>query len=81
MAGGECVCGFQNASAVCIYSLRRCSFADKALDRLDFLVAEQAFVRSRDYQGIDFVKRLKVLGVCRVFLFLIVVSFLSGLLM
>eukprot|EP00756_Hemistasia_phaeocysticola_P065639 Hpha_TRINITY_DN8695_c0_g1::TRINITY_DN8695_c0_g1_i1::g.168905::m.168905/K19674/WDR35, IFT121; WD repeat-containing protein 35 len=33
--------------------------AEHALDHQDFVVAEKAFVRCRDYQGIQFVKRLK----------------------
>jgi len=35
--------------------------AEAALDQLDFTVAEKAFVRFEDYQGIQFVKRLKLL--------------------
>eukprot|EP01116_Phalansterium_solitarium_P021577 TRINITY_DN6773_c0_g1_i3.p1 TRINITY_DN6773_c0_g1~~TRINITY_DN6773_c0_g1_i3.p1 ORF type:complete len:1019 (-),score=496.25 TRINITY_DN6773_c0_g1_i3:92-3148(-) len=35
--------------------------AEAALERLDFITAEKAFVRGADYQGIQFVKRLKVL--------------------
>jgi WD repeat-containing protein 35 len=37
--------------------------AENALEKLDFLVAEKAFVRCQDYQGIQFVKKLKVLDV------------------
>ena len=33
--------------------------AEHALEKLDFVVAEKAFVRCQDYQGIQFVKRLK----------------------
>lgn len=33
--------------------------AESALENLDLKMAEQAFVRCRDYQGIEFVKRLK----------------------
>jgi WD repeat-containing protein 35 len=32
--------------------------AESALEQLNLKVAEQAFVRCRDYQGIEFVKRL-----------------------
>lgn len=32
--------------------------AEAALQKLDLKMAEQAFVRCRDYQGIEFVKRL-----------------------
>ena len=35
--------------------------AEHALEKLDFVVAEKAFVRCQDYQGIQFVKRLKQL--------------------
>merc|ERR1719375_1012597 len=35
--------------------------AEAALDSLDFAVAEKAFVRYEDYQGIQFVKRLRLL--------------------
>lgn len=35
--------------------------AEEALEKLDFDIAEKAFVRSRDYQGIKFVKRLKIM--------------------
>ena len=35
--------------------------AEAALERLDFAVSEKAFVRCSDYQGIQFVKRLRVL--------------------
>ncbi|KAJ9468906.1 Intraflagellar transport protein 122-like protein [Diplonema papillatum] len=33
--------------------------AEKALEQLNFVVAEKAFVKCKDYQGIQFVKRLK----------------------
>lgn len=33
----------------------------QALEQLDFLIADRAFVRCGDYQGIQFVKRLKLL--------------------
>lgn len=32
--------------------------AEAALEKLDLKTAEQAFVRCKDYQGIEFVKRL-----------------------
>ena len=35
--------------------------AESALEQLNFVVADKAFVRCSDYQGIQFVKRLKVL--------------------
>eukprot|EP00002_Diphylleia_rotans_P007172 TRINITY_DN1668_c0_g1_i5.p1 TRINITY_DN1668_c0_g1~~TRINITY_DN1668_c0_g1_i5.p1 ORF type:complete len:840 (+),score=196.96 TRINITY_DN1668_c0_g1_i5:209-2728(+) len=35
--------------------------AESALDKLDFGMAEKAFVRCADYQGVQLVKRLKVL--------------------
>merc|ERR1712232_967395 len=35
--------------------------AEAALDQLDFAVAEKAFVRFEDYQGIQLVKRLRLL--------------------
>ena len=35
--------------------------AEQALEQLDFVVAEKAFVKCQDYQGIQFVKRLKQL--------------------
>eukprot|EP00232_Nephroselmis_pyriformis_P019088 CAMPEP_0182899530 /NCGR_PEP_ID=MMETSP0034_2-20130328/28121_1 /TAXON_ID=156128 /ORGANISM="Nephroselmis pyriformis, Strain CCMP717" /LENGTH=1198 /DNA_ID=CAMNT_0025033565 /DNA_START=181 /DNA_END=3774 /DNA_ORIENTATION=- len=35
--------------------------AEHALERLDFVIADKAFVRSTDYQGIQFVKRLQKL--------------------
>ncbi len=38
--------------------------AENALERLDFAVAERAFVKCADYQGIQFVKQLKILDVC-----------------
>ena len=37
--------------------------AEAALEKLELEVAEKAFVHSRDYQGIQFVKRLKKLDV------------------
>jgi len=36
--------------------------AETALEQLNFVVADKAFVRCSDYQGIQFVKRLKVLS-------------------
>lgn len=46
-------------SVGCIYvcTCRRL-LAEAALQKLDLKMAEQAFVRCRDYQGIEFVKRL-----------------------
>ena len=37
--------------------------AESALERLDLEVAEKAFVRCQDYQGIKFVKKLAKLDV------------------
>ena len=37
--------------------------AESSLERLDLEVAEKAFVRCQDYQGIKFVKRLTKLDV------------------
>ena len=36
---------------------------ESALEKLELEMAEKAFVKSRDYQGIYFVKRLKKLNV------------------
>jgi WD repeat-containing protein 35 len=36
--------------------------AESALEQLNFLMADKAFVKCRDYQGIQFVKRLKLLN-------------------
>ncbi len=36
--------------------------AEAALEQLNFVVADKAFVRCSDYQGIQFVKRLKLLS-------------------
>eukprot|EP00658_Telonema_sp_P-2_P057526 TRINITY_DN4596_c0_g6_i3.p1 TRINITY_DN4596_c0_g6~~TRINITY_DN4596_c0_g6_i3.p1 ORF type:complete len:1179 (-),score=268.48 TRINITY_DN4596_c0_g6_i3:50-3586(-) len=36
--------------------------AEAALERLDFTIADKAFVQCSDYQGIQFVKRLRGLG-------------------
>jgi len=36
--------------------------AEAALERLDFSVADKAFVQCSDYQGIQFVKKLKILN-------------------
>lgn len=36
--------------------------AEAALEKLDFTIADKAFVQSSDYQGIQFVKRLRGLG-------------------
>ena len=40
--------------------------AEAALEKLELEVAEKAFVHSKDYQGIQFVKRLKKLDVSRI---------------
>jgi WD repeat-containing protein 35 len=37
--------------------------AEAALNKLDFNLAEKAFVKCSDFQGIQFLKRLKVLDV------------------
>ena len=42
---------------------RRRLLAEAALEKLELEVAEKAFVHSKDYQGIQFVKRLKKLDV------------------
>ena len=39
-------------------SVRRRLLAEAALQKLELKTAEQAFVRCKDYQGIEFVKRL-----------------------
>ena len=49
-----------------IFACRRL-LAEAALEKLELEVAEKAFVHSRDYQGIQFVKRLKKLDVSEVF--------------
>jgi hypothetical protein len=41
-----------------ILHINRRLLAESALEQLNLKVAEQAFVRCRDYQGIEFVKRL-----------------------
>lgn len=41
--------------------------AEAALEKLELEVAEKAFVHSKDYQGIQFVKRLKKLDVSEMF--------------
>lgn len=38
--------------------------AESALEQLNLKIAEQAFVRCKDFQGIEFVKRLGNLQVC-----------------
>ena len=45
-----------------IFACRRL-LAEAALEKLELEVAEKAFVYSRDYQGIQLVKRLKKLDV------------------
>ena len=49
------------------FFLNRRLLAESALEQLNLKVAEQAFVRCKDYQGIEFVKRLGNLQVCHVF--------------
>ncbi len=46
-----------NGPSFCCESVRRL-LAEAALQKLDLKTAEQAFVRCKDYQGIEFVKRL-----------------------
>ena len=45
-----------------MYMYRRL-LAESSLDKLELDMAGKAFVRSSDYQGIQFVKRLKKLDV------------------
>ena len=45
------------------FSVCRRLLAEAALEKLELEVAEKAFVHSKDYQGIQFVKRLKKLDV------------------
>ena len=40
--------------------------AESALNKLDIKTAEHAFVKCKDYYGIEFVKKLQNLPVCRV---------------
>ena len=47
----------------CPSNLRRL-MAESTLKDLDLEMAEKAFVHSKDFQGIQFVKRLKKLDVC-----------------
>lgn len=47
---------------VCLFVCRRL-LAETALGTLNFDMAEKAFVRCGDYQGIQFVKKLKKLDV------------------
>lgn len=49
------------------FFLNRRLLAESALEQLNLKVAEQAFVRCKDYQGIEFVKRLGNLQVCHIF--------------
>ena len=49
------------------FFMHRRLLAESALEQLNLKVAEQAFVRCKDYQGIEFVKRLGNLQVCHVF--------------
>ena len=69
------------------YFYRRRLLAESSLERLELEVAEKAFVRCQDYQGIKFVKKLAKLDVslllsfvfCCVCLFLWLVGWLVGL--
>lgn len=45
-------------SSLSCNSVHRRLLAEAALQKLDLKTAEQAFVRCKDYQGIEFVKRL-----------------------
>lgn len=54
------------------YSLSRRLLAESSLESLELEMAEKAFVRSGDYQGIQFVKRLKKLDVSYTYLLTIV---------
>lgn len=47
-------------------SVCRRLLAEAALEKLELEVAEKAFVHSKDYQGIQFVKRLKKLDVSNI---------------
>lgn len=51
-------------SLKCFCFCYRRLLAESALEQLNLKVAEQAFVRCKDYQGIEFVKRLGNLQVC-----------------
>ena len=54
-------------SSFCFCFCIRRLLAESALEQLNLKVAETAFVKCRDYQGIEFVKRLgnlQVLSVC-----------------
>lgn len=44
--------------------MHRKLLGESALEKLELDMAEKAFVKSKDYQGIYFVKRLKKLNVC-----------------
>lgn len=46
-----------------MYAHCRKLLGDAALDKLELEMAEKAFVKSKNYQGIYFVKRLKKLDV------------------
>lgn len=54
-------------SLKCFCFCYRRLLAESALEQLNLKVAEQAFVRCKDYQGIEFVKRLGNLQVCFIF--------------
>jgi len=56
--------GWNMASTkACVFVSRRL-LAESSLERLELEVADKAFVRCQDYQGIRFVKRLAKLDVC-----------------
>ena len=50
------------------FSFYRRLLAESALEKLDLEVAEKAFVKCQDYQGIKFVKKLNKLDVSNVWL-------------
>ena len=68
------------------YFYRRRLLAESSLERLELEVAEKAFVRCQDYQGIKFVKKLAKLDVslllsfvfCCVCLFVCLFGWLVG---
>ena len=70
-AAGHCSrdCGADVLDVVLLLLLLRFSsvqrlwrlLAETALEKLDFTVADKAFVMCKDYQGIQFVKRLRML--------------------
>ena len=68
------------------YFYRRRLLAESSLERLELEVAEKAFVRCQDYQGIKFVKKLAKLDVsmllsfvlCCVCLFVCLIGWFSS---